>query len=1374
MKRIFLVSFAALLVLPSIYLSLAADDRAWQYFPSADPNMSVALTASGDEVHMSYTPSTYELSGQGSQMKLSFYDLSVKAQAGSEDIDPLSSGARVRMLISSPSGETDWRVSCRDVSTDEERILSDGESFDEVPEELNCLQVETLSWSRSLFIDLPKSGSPLHLQIIWDDSNSATSYSDTAYRDIVNVFRIRTQGGSIGLAGTRLEEIHGFQTQEDLSSVENHLNWVILYNSDSSAQAQFLLDARNSDELYLFDKDADASRLHPESLPPDPGITMEVKWKDGGSITSDPEWTIFDQTTRPGFRPDDHQEDWTNRYEGPSGQDDPQWYRIPSDEHLKDQIQVTWKDFSLRNNGFAFAASQLLKTPELPEEELPEGMLCSDDGQLRVCLLSDPLPDPFHESFLDPGDEIEYQVLIENIDDDLPLEDVVLTIDPPEGTDLINDQDQITEDLGGLDPGERVETDFTVIISDEDPDNRDITTEDSISVGSRGRDPFQPDPLVHHVGDGLLSVTRCYQEGEWSGEFVCDISCEPFEEGSEIIVRDLLTNHSAESLTDYQYFPAPIAETFTYVPDSFRVDHYLYGIGLGNDEVFPNEGVTISGPLPPGESREVFFRFRIPEELLEEGQESQCFPDADDIEAYLESLQQSTRFEEEADCPREPVELSGVICVKESEPAQLEINFTSQPLPDSEVTPGSIISYILTLSNTTDEPIESLEIDFQLPDSTQCHELSDCGLQMISDPEAFREGYGSLELVFLVVVDEETEAERIFHPGVIINDKRSESISHLVSRKSAPEQDFYHRITLNRHIVLNASSEESSRQDKADQATLTHDFGFIGMKEIDETRDAAYPFLLGGGKAASWSFTYANHCSDYSRYYYGDQPVQRYDAPFNAQLLVYRQTPSEESVVDSFTQIPQEDVSFVITTDLPQDRPRFENLSGRGSIEQDRLIYTLSADRTLDSEMNAVNHFFIRGGETQDHYLWQEDLRLVSGYLSDTLMKASRDGQVNGANIITTNEVMAVEELWMYLRFDRQGPAITCLYRCGKSICSDFIMAPQYRWVKIGIQDIVLKDQDQERIQALSSVAWLQTKYGHLGFGEQVWSQEPAIGDPNSVALEDELVSSWMKWYLPPDQHHSDFLVTLPQRKSLISSRLGSDAELVVSTHEEFQRGEAYDRKEWARNYHDDLLKYELYGEVTRINQLNDLPDGILKVKEGYEIRGQLDLEDQSILFIDGSLSIGKQDSVTVFTGGRSRIIVSGNVQIKGNISLGSQESTVRIHSLSDIIVAPEVTDIELLILAEGTFRSGRSDQTLRILGDVIANNTAWERTPLLAERDEHDRLNEPSEIVIEDLRKHLQTAPGDQKLADRGHIWTEVLPANGSSFLQEKGPSAP
>ena len=91
---------------------------------------------------------------------------------------------------------------------------------------------------------------------------------------------------------------------------------------------------------------------------------------------------------------------------------------------------------------------------------------------------------------------------------------------------------------------------------------------------------------------------------------------------------------------------------------------------------------------------------------------------------------------------------------------------------------------------------------------------------------------------------------------------------------------------------------------------------------------------------------------------------------------------------------------------------------------------------------------------------------------------------------------------------------------------------------------------------------------------------------------------------------------------------------------------------------------------------------------------------------------------------------------------------------------AHTVTDLNIYLSARNTFSSGKSDKQLRILGDVIAREAVWERTPLLEENP--TEFNKPSEYLIEDFRKYVIPPPGDAELPDDRNVWRQVNPSTG------------
>ena len=342
-------------------------------------------------------------------------------------------------------------------------------------------------------------------------------------------------------------------------------------------------------------------------------------------------------------------------------------------------------------------------------------------------------------------------------------------------------------------------------------------------------------------------------------------------------------------------------------------------------------------------------------------------------------------------------------------------------------------------------------------------------------------------------------------------------------------------------------------------------------------------------------------------------------------------------------------------------------------------------------------------------------------------------------------------------------------------------------------------------IDSRTSVAWLQTRFGHMGFGtSNFWKDPPSKeGDPNLVKLDDKTVPVKRLDYSPPGQSNADFFVMSPDGNDIMTSRMGEKGKIAIGNADrvftkdgKLLHGEPYDRKNNPRDFMDDLLNREFFGKVVRVNYLGAdklMPLGLVKVSEGnYRTENWLKLAPDTVYHIKGKLTIGNPDnadiidadtkvitrpSVTI-SGGKARLMVEGNIDIVDNVKYKEKSPhpisgmvnipSVRAHATDTIRISPNVTAIELMMLAEKEFHSGRSTKQLRILGDVITYTAYWEREPLKGPRGEEEPINKPSELIYEDMRKYLLTPPGDQKLWDIQNVWREVSPGTGVPKLQK------
>ncbi|MGE3278626.1 MAG: hypothetical protein AB7J40_02390 [Candidatus Altimarinota bacterium] len=1050
---------------------------------------------------------------------------------------------------------------------------------------------------------------------------------------------------------------------------------------------------------------------------------------------------------------------------------------------------------------------------ELEEETDPTVPKCQESCFLRACISSTPFPDPHPDSYLDKGDSITYHVSLENIspiDSPVELNNLNLGFNPPIFTTLDDSHfsEIIPEEGSGsytgkgagridlvesLGSGEKFEKNLLVQV-DEDTllEDYDITTENRIVASATNNSAVTLKPLIHHVGDGAVNVqvTRCYAFDYYGGEFQCSNSCETIEPGTRITVRDTLTNQGGATAYNHTYFPPPLSPSFEYEANSIRIDHPISGISVPNDgQTFPPaDGVTIPGPIESNGSRTVFFNYYIPDDLLEtdpptneEEQDGKCYPKDDEL--FQEAAEGGSPLPRgsggregaayspisyESDCPVDEgseEDKNGLICVKVEDNPKLTVELTAIPSANNTVYQGSIITYIVRVTNTTKQPVANLIIEGLVPPQTTCKSGNCNGVNISNPPEL--QTKGSYEYSFTVQVSENATGSSITHPGQHIIYKgeseqifeiTSNSVTHALISALEPTGDFTHDITLNRRIVLN-SKDRTARADQGDQSKVIHTFQYTG------TNKQVYPFLS-NGSAPPHTYT-RNYCNEAG--YNG--PSSTYDAPFNSTLYLYNSSSSIRfQQLLSSSQMSNVDLNFTITTDLPSDRPEFLSTTGRGSDHQDLINYQVSSGRVIQDGINAVNYFMKNGGEIIDGYLLDDGRNISTQLMSTSDFRAVADGlggEINTSNSGSSTLGKVFEDTWMYQQVGNRPP-ITCSRRCGKSTCYYYPTPPEYKWVLFSSRVIPLVTTDKDYITTLTSVAWLQTKNGHMGFGEDFWDIIPSSGNPNWVQLSDRSLATEMKLYTPPNEHNADFIIYSPHKSDPLKSKLGE--KIASGSFDQgflengtLSRGEAYDRDEFPRDYMDDLLNKQVYGKVIRLNQASTSPSGMTVNGGTLQLSGTVSFSPDTIYYFKGDAIIGNGTSDVTLSGGRARLVIEGNVDLRSNILYDRHSGdltsipSVRLHSTGNISIRPNVTDVELMMLAEQAFHSGRSDQQLRILGDVIAYKAFWERSPLNQERDDEEMVNKPSEIIYEDFRKYILTPPGDKKLPDSGYFWREV-----------------
>jgi hypothetical protein len=1042
-----------------------------------------------------------------------------------------------------------------------------------------------------------------------------------------------------------------------------------------------------------------------------------------------------------------------------------------------DQEVISTKDrvFFEQFNTRPVSPSVVRHYPGLGIDEEPG---CSIEGDIKLCINSYPAADPAEESFgLDPSkadkNKITYIFSVENLSDNVGFENLQLNFEPPLYTTLHEDfiNSSLThsgEQYTGkgeavfkmkelLLPGDRDELSFAVQLDEVvDMTDYDISSAGRFQLLVDNYPQVEAPELVHHVGKGGVNIeaTRCYAFDYFGGEFSCSDMCQDVEPGSRITVRDSLKNVGGSLARDYEYFPLPLSSAFEYDPNSVRIDDPETGLSISNDgESFPPQGgIQILGPLLSGQAREVYFSYTVPYGITEEQDDQNgCFPKTDEVIQTFPPDANSPELLYDQECTlaqRNQVNEPGNICVSVEEAPRLTAKLTSLPLAGSTVYQGSHITYFLEISNQSLQAVAELKIQKQQPQQTECV-AGFCVDISLQEPLALSQKFGTHYEDLFVKVNDDAQGEIIQHNGYIIRYQGADgdelqvhtnSIEHALITAPEPVGEFRHDIRLSRRTALNTADRERPRSDGGDRIEIEHEFTYEGRQY-----SPVWPEMSG----------YRNHRKNVCSWQFPS--YEHYDASFNANSIVYNST-QRHSSLRSFDQIRSADVDFQITTLVPSERPELLVDPGENDY-QDQFEYRFSGSDRSSRGLNG----FMNGGGT-----------ISSSELENTSLRAVKDGvagkiETSNTALTTQGSGFVSEDYWLYAMTGYRMDWWRCT-RCTGNGCYRYpAYVPIYKWKLTSSNPIPMLAHDQDYVTVLTSVAWLQTKNGHVGFGSPLWETGPNTGDPNWVDLGDKLIPSAMKWHTPPNESNADLLVLHTGAQDPVQSGLGASGRVGRENSQGFidsplegvgrqlARGDAYDREENPREYLDDLLNRQLYGQVVRLNQATELPPGLSRNGSEFQIEGSLFLENDTIYHLKGELRIGKVGGQPVsLSSGRARLLVDGSAQILSNVEYASsdaselsQVTSVRLHTLEDIQIHPSVTDVELMMLAESRFSSGKSDKQLRILGDVIAQTVAWERRPLNNPRESDEEVNKPSEIIYEDFRKYLVAPPGDRKLAE-------------------------
>ncbi len=654
----------------------------------------------------------------------------------------------------------------------------------------------------------------------------------------------------------------------------------------------------------------------------------------------------------------------------------------------------------------------------------------------------------------------------------------------------------------------------------------------------------------------------------------------------------------------------------------------------------------------------------------------------------------------------------------------LNLEVTSFPSAGQTVFPGSTIRYLYQLKNAGGQLIDSIQLTNYIPKGTSC--IENCGLIQFNEPLAPGE---NMTVEMTVQALDNVELDQIEHKIVSIKTDQMEKkdlvvlIHHPINHEmkiGSGEFTLYTEQVPN--LILN-SPNQSPRPDQADLSETQYVIQYTG-------RGKPNTFNLTGnfGIYESGNQTYQGYCSNY-----------QYDHGKGSTVYAYNSSGGNCEKMSN-CRLSSKTLDISLSSEFPNQSPSLITDGGQHSKTK---IYHYG-------DTGSVNQFMQMGG-------------VIKAPEKFTVARAIEDGSMGIVNS-KAELVNLSEDLWTYKPNGQIKTYDTC--SCGED-CIHTDQYPVYTWQKTSSTPLTPEDEDQTPISVYSSTAWLKTEGGHVGTNQFIQSGSGEYNqvnltfggsdymEPNEWVYEPNKILTPSHLYSPTGEVNADYLVFSGKENDFFRSASGKAWEVEGADLDFINRGNAYDRTENPRDFETDLLEHEFYGEV-KIDHFHNKLNGIIDIQNGV------------VWHQTGDLVIGKEginDQVKI-KGGQSRLYVEGDVYLNADILYDPENTTqyADIPSLRidahNIYVSGEVEDLEILLLARNEFHSGESHEQLRILGDVIAKKTYWERKPYLEQSPE--AINEPSEHLIEDMRKYVVPVPGDQTLPNEYQIWQQVNPSSG------------
>ncbi len=470
------------------------------------------------------------------------------------------------------------------------------------------------------------------------------------------------------------------------------------------------------------------------------------------------------------------------------------------------------------------------------------------------------------------------------------------------------------------------------------------------------------------------------------------------------------------------------------------------------------------------------------------------------------------------------------------------------------------------------------------------------------------------------------------------------------------------------------------------------------------------------------------------------------------EIIFYTKNQITKNNVVHLTELPTEKLTAKVKVQLPENILEFYNHTNK--VEKTYFLPKTSYQTSTLSDINSIT-----ANELMNKINY-------STYFPKSHFKSFALN--NGLRTINTNiKINMWRSSWKY---SKKTKNLNCRYEklVWETTTQHTAIYPviYFEWDRISNNNIVLNWDDSSDIEILSSTAWIKTQDGFVGTNQWTTSEGTTSNEFTWEWDNDLEIISKPKDYAPFWDSNADFMI-------FSSTPANRKDDFDFETFEFSTSANTWTWNDWFFNTTDDLsfitdssytqdLDNNLFSEVIDFNKYcsgtcHPRYWNITRNWNNFIINWELKLIKDKIYHFDWNVEF--QNTVVSWSNGR--IYTTWDITITWDIKYmnSTYNNITNITNLrldaENITVAPEVTNIEAQLLARDTFSSWTTRDQLRILWDIIAEKTHFERQPTSTQ----NFVNNPSsELIIEDFRKILLPSPWDN-IKNNSMKWWHVNP---------------